>query len=239
MATIEILEAQNLRQADLFSPSDPYVNIEVDGRITQKTRVISNNNSPVWNERFQVQANPTSTVRFVIYDQDIATQDDKLGEVTIRLSDYANRGMVDDWKPVAAGKGMFHFRITVACAPMPQQPMAQPSANPMGMQAPPMGQYPQQPSYGQQSSGYGQPQNQSYGQPSQGYAQPSQGYVPTPQSYAQPSYSGQQSYGYTAPAQPYSQQNSQQPPTGPVNMASGANPAMQAAAAAAMNARGY
>ena len=52
---LQILSATNLRKADITSQSDPYVKIEIVGRICKcnekklRTETVDNNHSPEWN----------------------------------------------------------------------------------------------------------------------------------------------------------------------------------------------
>jgi len=50
---IKVVEGRNLKKKDLFSESDPYVQMYLeDKKQKQKTTVKSDTKNPVWNETF-------------------------------------------------------------------------------------------------------------------------------------------------------------------------------------------
>jgi Ca2+-dependent lipid-binding protein len=50
---VTVIEGRNLKKKDLFSESDPYVQIYLDDKKhKQKTKVISNTKNPEWNQTF-------------------------------------------------------------------------------------------------------------------------------------------------------------------------------------------
>jgi len=69
------------------SASDPYVIVKLGGKQIARTKSISNNNNPVWGEKFQVDvsADPTSELVFELWDEDSFQRDDLIGKVEIEL----------------------------------------------------------------------------------------------------------------------------------------------------------
>jgi len=108
---ITIVEAQNLKNADMFSKSDPYVVFQIFDK-TVKTRVIQNDLNPKWGTRFTVViAYPHKqevTIKFKIMDEDIL-KDDYLGQVTLHLSSLkTHKEVIDQWFPLDL-KGSLHL----------------------------------------------------------------------------------------------------------------------------------
>eukprot|EP01118_Nematostelium_gracile_P011010 TRINITY_DN386_c0_g1_i1.p1 TRINITY_DN386_c0_g1~~TRINITY_DN386_c0_g1_i1.p1 ORF type:complete len:256 (+),score=106.33 TRINITY_DN386_c0_g1_i1:67-834(+) len=212
--SIRVIEARNLKSADLFSPSDPYVQIRLKGKLFNAEKkvgkVINNNNNPIWNESFSITPkSPNDVVLLKIYDKDVGL-DDLLGKVELPVAQYLNRGAIDEWRPLRGKKGgpaqgEVHFVINYGHSSQTgyQQPVGQ--ATPQG--------------YGQQQQGYPQQQQQAYPQQQGGYQQ--QGYQQ--QAYPQQGYPQQQAYSQQATQKPqqqagyqqgYPQQGMQQPQQG-------------------------
>ena len=89
---ISVIKAQNLRNADTFGKSDPYVVILVDDEKVAKTKTIDNNLSPTWNENFVcLVAGQRNAVFFTVWDDD-AGKDDSLGYIKIPTSEIVQKG---------------------------------------------------------------------------------------------------------------------------------------------------
>ena len=78
---LHVKRCVGLRSADLFSKSDPYVTISVEGGESFKTRVTDNDNSPVIDEMYYIPGK-TPMIRFTVLDADgaLGGSDDFLGE---------------------------------------------------------------------------------------------------------------------------------------------------------------
>ncbi|KAH7373627.1 hypothetical protein KP509_17G065800 [Ceratopteris richardii] len=82
---VRVVEGRNLAVRDVIS-SDPYVKLKL-GTHKVKTRVIKSNLNPRWNEQLTLAtAEPLELLKLVVYDRDMLSADDKMGEAEIDLS---------------------------------------------------------------------------------------------------------------------------------------------------------
>lgn len=80
--------------------SDPYVSIQVAGTTVAQTRVISNNQDPVWDEHFHVDvAHYASNMEFTVKDDD-SFGAERIGSVVIPVQKFLNGDMIEGWFPV-------------------------------------------------------------------------------------------------------------------------------------------
>ncbi|KAG0563480.1 hypothetical protein KC19_8G034600 [Ceratodon purpureus] len=105
--------------------SDPYTVVVVAGARVARTRVISNNANPKWNEHFLVPvAHHTFDIVFVVKDQDVMGSQ-RIGQVKISAGPLLNGGVVDGWydlldkegKPCHAGAKL---RVSARYIPVEQ-----------------------------------------------------------------------------------------------------------------------
>jgi Ca2+-dependent lipid-binding protein len=96
MGFVEFTSAANLPAADLNGKSDPYVIAKVAHVLNAqkvKTKVISNNLNPVWNEQktFLLGSGPPDSISILVYDRDVGSDDDKIatGDVPFRDIDFS------------------------------------------------------------------------------------------------------------------------------------------------------
>lgn len=111
---IHVVEGRHLVIRDLVS-SDPYVVVKV-GDITQKTRVVTKNLSPKFDEVFYFdvkEEDRTKTViKLTVFDYDLLTSHDSMGEVIIPLASL-EPGKQDMWLPLQeVARGELHIIIT-------------------------------------------------------------------------------------------------------------------------------
>lgn len=92
--TIKIVEAENLKACDANGYSDPYVVLvdEFQKRLT-KTRVISKNLNPRWEESVDITVQGAVNIIAMIWDSDTFGDDDYIGRTSLKLdpshfSDY-------------------------------------------------------------------------------------------------------------------------------------------------------
>jgi hypothetical protein len=93
---LNVLFARNLRDADALTPPDAYVRISIiddEGDVVAKrrTNVVLADNCPVWNAIFDlsnyIRADRSiRTINFALWDKDLASQDDFLGQASIKFS---------------------------------------------------------------------------------------------------------------------------------------------------------
>ncbi|XP_012938317.1 extended synaptotagmin-2 [Aplysia californica] len=113
-----VLEAKDLKKADIGltgkGKSDPYVAVKV-GAKTEKTKVVNNTVSPVWNETFEmiVDAADGQFLYMDVFDEDPGSKDDFLGRVDMDLSKLREEGFQDEWLQLEDVKtGLVHVQLT-------------------------------------------------------------------------------------------------------------------------------
>lgn len=80
--------------------SDPYVTVCLGGATVARTRVISNNQNPRWNEHFQIPlAHPVSQVDFVVKDNDTFGAD-FIGIASVSAQRVKTGDLIDEWFPI-------------------------------------------------------------------------------------------------------------------------------------------
>eukprot|EP00252_Welwitschia_mirabilis_P016541 TRINITY_DN36478_c0_g1_i1.p1 TRINITY_DN36478_c0_g1~~TRINITY_DN36478_c0_g1_i1.p1 ORF type:complete len:166 (-),score=28.78 TRINITY_DN36478_c0_g1_i1:171-668(-) len=81
---VKVIKGTNLAIRD-FNSSDPYVVVKL-GTQSVKTRVISNNLNPVWDEELTlyIPVKP-APLKLRIYDKDTFSRDDKMGDAEVDL----------------------------------------------------------------------------------------------------------------------------------------------------------
>ena len=90
--SVTVLNAKNLDELDLNSPSDPYVVLTVDGMQQKTTRTVKDSNNPDWNEPFEfaVQHPTRSVLRVQVFDWNRWTDHGRLGWVEIGINEVAS-----------------------------------------------------------------------------------------------------------------------------------------------------
>jgi len=84
---IEIEKATNLKIADTFGLSDPFVQVYLDATKIAQTKVIKANLNPIWNQSFVVDVNDSyKTIHLDVLDYDLLTKNDFLGRITLEAS---------------------------------------------------------------------------------------------------------------------------------------------------------
>ncbi|ETO33757.1 hypothetical protein RFI_03347 [Reticulomyxa filosa] len=99
---INIYRGEKLEVADLNGKSDPYCKVcfqacdktqRHDNKQFYKTKVIEKNLNPEWNEETQFCfLEPVQEVRFEVWDWDKFTKGDRIGNVTLNVSEFFNSG---------------------------------------------------------------------------------------------------------------------------------------------------
>ncbi|XP_021524469.2 cytosolic phospholipase A2 delta [Aotus nancymaae] len=89
--TVRVLEARNLRRADLLSEADPYVTLQLSTApgMQFKTKTLTDCSHPVWNEAFSflIQSQVKNVLELIIYDEDSVTEDDICFKVLYDISE--------------------------------------------------------------------------------------------------------------------------------------------------------
>lgn len=85
--------------------SDPYVTVCLGGATVARTRVISNSQSPVWNEHFKIPlAHPVSHIEFYVKDNDVFGAD-LIGIATVPALKIKSGETISDWFPILSLNG--------------------------------------------------------------------------------------------------------------------------------------
>ncbi|KAE8666438.1 Phospholipase D delta [Hibiscus syriacus] len=85
--------------------SDPYVTACLASATVARTRVISNSQHPVWNERFKIPlAHPANQFEFYIKDNDVFGAD-LIGVTTVPAADVLPGEMISGWFPIISSYG--------------------------------------------------------------------------------------------------------------------------------------
>ncbi|KAM7257284.1 hypothetical protein ACFE04_013025 [Oxalis oulophora] len=85
--------------------SDPYVTVCLAGATVARTRVISNSQSPHWNERFRIPlAHPVSHVEFHVKDNDVFGAD-MIGIAKVSAARILSGECVSEWFPIINSYG--------------------------------------------------------------------------------------------------------------------------------------
>ncbi|XP_010520828.1 PREDICTED: phospholipase D delta-like [Tarenaya hassleriana] len=80
--------------------SDPYVTVCLAGATVARTRVISNSQSPVWNENFKIPlAHPVSQIEFCVKDNDVFGAD-LIGVASVSAVKIRSGDLISDWFPI-------------------------------------------------------------------------------------------------------------------------------------------
>jgi hypothetical protein len=85
--TVRVIEARNLRAMDSNGFSDPYARLQL-GKQRFKTKVIKTNLNPTWDQEFSfLVGDGRDVLKLDVYDEDILSMDDFLGQVRVPLED--------------------------------------------------------------------------------------------------------------------------------------------------------
>ncbi|KAG6785622.1 hypothetical protein POTOM_007195 [Populus tomentosa] len=80
--------------------SDPYVTVSVSGARVARTRVISNNQNPVWNEHFKIPlAHPAEKIDFHVKDNDMFGAD-LIGTASVEVEKILSGETISAWFPI-------------------------------------------------------------------------------------------------------------------------------------------
>ncbi|XAR61600.1 Phospholipase D [Bertholletia excelsa] len=85
--------------------SDPYVTVCIAGSTVARTRVISNDQNPLWDEHFQIPlAHPASEVQFHVKDNDVFGAD-MIGIASVPADRILSGELINDWFPIISRHG--------------------------------------------------------------------------------------------------------------------------------------
>ncbi|KAJ8772570.1 hypothetical protein K2173_027747 [Erythroxylum novogranatense] len=85
--------------------SDPYVTVCVGSATVARTRVISNSQNPVWNQRFRIPlAHPVNRIEFTVKDDDVFGAD-LIGAASVPVERIVSGQTFSEWLPVVGSNG--------------------------------------------------------------------------------------------------------------------------------------
>ena len=89
---IFVIGAKDLPNADVGSASDPYVVFENSSGQAVKTKVIDDDNNPIWNEHLVLSVNENEPVSIKVFDKDKFTKDDLLCVECLNVAKQCKNG---------------------------------------------------------------------------------------------------------------------------------------------------
>ena len=114
---ISVLEAKELTACDFGlvnkGKSDPYTIVEV-GAQQFRTKIISNNLNPEWNETFEafVDNHEGQEIGLQVYDEDTSSKDTKIGFIQTDIDSVVQQGARNVWLPLQGVKqGRVHLQL--------------------------------------------------------------------------------------------------------------------------------
>ncbi|KAI8382271.1 C2 domain-containing protein [Blakeslea trispora] len=116
---VNVIEAKNIPKSDIFSKSDPFVELWITGQPHQSTHVINNTNHPYWDKKFTFPIEEDyqhNTIYFKVYDDDYIGKD-FIGEASVEFKQMANADPVNIWidlknrKSAKVSRGELHVGI--------------------------------------------------------------------------------------------------------------------------------
>eukprot|EP01098_Paradermamoeba_levis_P011159 TRINITY_DN4755_c0_g2_i1.p1 TRINITY_DN4755_c0_g2~~TRINITY_DN4755_c0_g2_i1.p1 ORF type:complete len:638 (-),score=172.57 TRINITY_DN4755_c0_g2_i1:78-1943(-) len=115
--TCEIVSASGLPKMDPFPfSSDPYVTVWLGDNV-RCTTVKKNTLTPVWNEKFLFPCQQDGEFRFACYDWDNTSDDDYIGEVTLKLSELNLATETTHALPLVTKKGKHKGDLVIKLGP--------------------------------------------------------------------------------------------------------------------------
>ncbi|CAF0949536.1 unnamed protein product [Adineta steineri] len=106
--TLEVIiaEGRSLKDCDIIGQNDAYVEIYLDKKYKQRTKIIKNSNNPVWNERFTFNIHKgDDTIHFAVYDDDVVGRD-SIGNGKVKLKHVFDDNRFDEWVKLPAHLGL-------------------------------------------------------------------------------------------------------------------------------------
>ncbi|CAF1398603.1 unnamed protein product [Adineta steineri] len=89
-------EGRSLKDRNIIGQNDAYVEIYLDKKYKQRTKIIKNSNNPVWNERFTFNIHKgDDTIHFAVYDDD-AVGRDSIGTGKVKLKHVFDDNRFDE-----------------------------------------------------------------------------------------------------------------------------------------------
>jgi len=107
---VSVIRARDLRDADLFGHSDPYVQCKVRGKLLFQTDVIWDNTNPEWNHPPEdIELIDARDLKFDVYDKDLIGQGDFLGSAMLS-SEMCESGFEGELS-LGVGNGVLQVKV--------------------------------------------------------------------------------------------------------------------------------
>lgn len=119
---VRVVEAKELPKMDLFGKTDAFALLQYNAsRNIQKTKVIQDDYTPVWNEEFHFTAEDLSidTLTVFLKDDDNGNSDDPISALKLPMNTFPVGQVVDKWyslTPVRGVKKGGQIRLTIHVA---------------------------------------------------------------------------------------------------------------------------
>ncbi|XP_025061087.1 cytosolic phospholipase A2 delta-like isoform X2 [Alligator sinensis] len=126
LLSVRIIQARHISCKDLLSHSDCYVSLWLPTASHEKvrTKTISNNSNPVWNEsfHFRIQTQVKNILELELYDEDVATKDDLLFTVAYDVAKVKPGETVHEKLTFnSEGKEVLEVEFTMGGIPSPPE----------------------------------------------------------------------------------------------------------------------
>jgi len=127
---LRVIEARNLKHdADEPTLPDAYVKVKLKKFFSDSKRSKSAKDTlnPFWDTTFKIYPKKADDIVSIkVYDEESTLKDDYLGEVEFPVSNYYNKGHVEEWRPITSRKGqMGELHFTVDYGKMAMVPTAE------------------------------------------------------------------------------------------------------------------
>ncbi|KAI7874424.1 hypothetical protein K492DRAFT_169283 [Lichtheimia hyalospora FSU 10163] len=102
--TVQVVEAQNLKNEDTLGHNDAYVELWLEKEYKQKTEVLKNADNPVWDQTFTFPIEEGSSkhkLYIKVLDKD-TLDSEKIGEGKLDISPAFEGNVIDEWVELPA-----------------------------------------------------------------------------------------------------------------------------------------
>jgi len=114
---VHLIEARNLKAADIGGTSDPYCDFHIGdpkakGSKKKTSSIIDKTLNPFWNESFLFRVDQNDILTIKCYDHDNVGRDDPLGQIQVKLDTLVQGKEIEQWIPLQHVKqGDLHLKF--------------------------------------------------------------------------------------------------------------------------------